>query len=83
MSERKRPEKKRGPKGGIEHQPGKGHDSKSGPPKKRRFARKSARRRVAEQADARRQWEVWDGLTEEQKKLRPDLQPTLPRPPEP
>lgn len=35
-----KPEKKRGPKGGIKHQPGKGHDRKSAPARKKRFAKK-------------------------------------------
>jgi hypothetical protein len=45
MSEKEEPEAARGPKGGIKHQPGRGHVRKSAKSKKRRFARKAARKR--------------------------------------
>jgi hypothetical protein len=73
-------EKKRGPKGGIQHQPGRGHDSKSAPQRQDRFRRKARRKREQEREAAKKQWEVWDAFTDEQKKLRPELRPTLPRP---
>src|SRR5947208_6684118 len=41
----KRQGKKRGPKGGIKHQPGRGHDIKSGPAQKKRFQQKTAKKR--------------------------------------
>jgi hypothetical protein len=72
--------KKRGAKGGIKHQPGRGHDNKSASARKKRFQRKAARKRQAQEQDARRQWEIGDHLSDEQKRLRPELQPTLPRP---
>jgi hypothetical protein len=71
---------KRGPKGGIKHQPGRGHDRKSQQQKKRRYSRKAARMREAEWELAREQWRIWDGLSDDAKKLRPDLLPALPRP---
>jgi hypothetical protein len=73
-------EKKRGPKGGMRHTPGRGHTRQSGPPKKRRFRRKAAKRRQAEQEERRRQWEEWDALSPEVQKLRPDKKPKLARP---
>jgi hypothetical protein len=74
-------EKKRGPRGGIAHdKPGRGHARKSGPPKKRRFQRKAAKKRQAEQDELRKQWELWDRLPREVKNLRPDLEPRGPRP---
>ena len=63
-------EKKRGPKGGIQHQPGRGHDSKSTPQQKKRFRRKAERKRRAKHEAAKKQWEVWDGLSDEQVLLR-------------
>jgi hypothetical protein len=80
MGKRKRHDKKKGPKGGVKHQPGRGHDPKSGPQRKKRFARKAAKKRQEEEEAARRQWEQWERLTEEQRKLRPDLRPNQPRP---
>ncbi len=76
----KDPEKKRGPKGGIKHTPGRGHTRKSGPRKRKRFQRKAARKRGTQQGDLRKQWEIWDGLPPEVQKLRPELEPKLPRP---
>jgi hypothetical protein len=74
-------DKKRGPKGGIKHQPGKGHDTKSGPQKKKRFARKAARKRRQVEESAKTQWEEWDRLPDEVKRLLgPAGQPKVPRP---
>ena len=76
----KRKVKKRGPKVGIKHQPGRGHNRKSLPHKKAKFERNAERRRLAMLKEARRQWLVWDGLSEDRKRILPDLKPTLPRP---
>jgi hypothetical protein len=76
----KEPEKKRGPKGGIKHTPGRDHARKSGTRKKERFQRKAAKKRQAQQDDLRKQWEIWDSLPPEVQKLRPELKPPLPRP---
>ncbi len=74
-------EKKRGPKGGVKHQPGKGHDPKSGPLKKKRFARKAARKRQQAEDEARKAWAEWDDLEDEAKRLLgPAAQPKGPRP---
>lgn len=75
-----RPKKKHGPKGGVPHQPGRGHDRKSGPSRARRFRKKAAKLRADLTAEARRQWAEWDALSAEVKKLRDDLKPKLPRP---
>jgi hypothetical protein len=80
MTSKEEGEKKRGPKGGIQHQPGRGHDAKSGPRKKERHQKKAAKRRKEREELARQQWEVWDQLTEEQKRFRPELKPSMPRP---
>jgi hypothetical protein len=71
--------KKRGPKGGVKHQPGRGHQKKSGAERKRRFAQKTLHSREELKERIRKQWEVWDTLTEEQRNLLPDLQPERPR----
>jgi hypothetical protein len=69
--------KKRGPRSGVKHQPGRGHQRKSKPQKAKRYKRKAAKRRREEEEAARRQWEQ---LTDEQKKFRFDLEPSMPRP---
>jgi hypothetical protein len=75
------PPKKRGPKGGIKHQPGRGHDRKSGRAKKKRFSRRAAKKRQQEDEDARKAWAEWDRLTEDVKRLLgPAGEPTVPRP---
>lgn len=80
MSKKKGGDKKRGPKGGIKHQPGRGHDSKSGPIKKRRLIKRAKKIRQWKREEALRQWALWDGLSDEQKKFRWDLKPEMPRP---
>jgi hypothetical protein len=73
--------KKRDPRGGIKHQPGRGHDRKSAPIKKRRFERKADRKRRAAEEAARKQWEEWDKIPEETKKLLGEkAAPKVPRP---
>jgi hypothetical protein len=74
--------KSRGPRGGVKHQPGRGHDRKSQAARKREFARKQRQKREIEDDDLRQRWAVWDRLTEDQKKLLPELEPDEPRPPD-
>jgi hypothetical protein len=69
-----------GPRGGVKHQPGRGHDRKSAAQRKERFAKKQRRKREAEEDDLRKRWEDWDKLDDEAKRLLPDLKPTEPRP---
>ncbi len=80
MSKKKAGKKKRGTKGGIKHQPGRGHDTKTGPIKKRRYRKKAKKLWQQKQEEARRQWAVWDSLNDEAKKMRTDLKPEVPRP---
>jgi hypothetical protein len=81
MSAEEEPEKKRGPKGGVKHQPGRGHDRKSVPEKKKRFARKAARKRREQEEEARKAWAEWDALPDDVKRLLgPAGQPKRPRP---
>ena len=72
--------KKRGPKGGIKHQPGRGHDRKSDPIKTRRFQKRAERRRRLLEEEAKRQWELYDNLTDEQRHLMELQEPKMPRP---
>lgn len=82
-SEEEGESKKRGPKGGIKHQPGRGHDRKSSPSKKKRFARRAAQKRQEQEEDARKAWSEWDALPEEVKRLLgPTAAPRTPRPDE-
>jgi hypothetical protein len=80
MAEEK-PGKKRGPKGGVKHEPGRGHARKSAPAKKKRFARKAARKRQTQEQVAGKAWAEWDALPDDVKRLLgPAGQPTMPRP---
>jgi hypothetical protein len=80
MMEERPKNKKRGPKGGIKHQPGRGHDRKSLPAKKAKFRRKAERTRATLREKAQRQWEQWDALSDEKKRILHDFRPKLPRP---
>ena len=73
-------EKPKGPKGGVKHQPGRGHDRKSEPLRKKLFAEKQRKKRQTGGEDLRKRWEEWDTLIDDAKKLLPDLQPSEPRP---
>jgi len=73
--------KKRGPKGGVKHQPGRGHDHKSAAGRKKRFAIKAAKKRTQQHDEAKRAWDAWDQLPDDAKKLLgPSQQPPTPRP---
>lgn len=80
MAGEKEGERKRGPKGGVKHTPGRDHAGKSGRQKKKRFQRKASTKRRAKQGDLRKQWDEWDALPPEVQRLRPELKPNLPRP---
>jgi hypothetical protein len=81
VADEKEGEKKRGPKGGIKHTPGRGHDAKSRLSKRKRFRKKAAKERKEKKKTARKLWEVWDNLNPEQRKLLgPKGEPKLPRP---
>jgi hypothetical protein len=73
--------KERGPKGGIKHTPGRGHDTKSGKSKKKRFRKKAAKLRQQKEEAARKLWKEWDEMTPERRQLLgPKGKPKLPRP---
>ena len=75
--------KKKGPKGGVKHTPGRGHGTKSGPSKKKRFRKKAARMQKAKEELARKLWKEWDEMSPELRKLLgPKGEPKLPRPKE-
>jgi hypothetical protein len=80
VADEKKGEKKRGPKGGVKHTPGRGHTRRSGPEKKKRFQKRAAKKRRAKQDDLRKQWDDWDALPPDVQKLRPDKRPKVPRP---
>jgi hypothetical protein len=80
VAEEKHSAKKKGLKRGLKHTPGRGHTRKSAPLKKKRFRQKAAKNRQAQQDELRTQWDVWDSLSPELQKLRPDKKPNLPRP---
>jgi hypothetical protein len=72
--------KARGPRGGVKHQPVRGHDRRSAAQRKKEFARKALRLREQERQAIEQQWAIWDKLNEEQRRLLPDLRPRGPRP---
>lgn len=81
MAEEKEAEKEKGPKGGVKHTPGRGHDASSGPPKKRRFRKKAEKLRKEKEELARKLWTEWDQMSPEQRRLLgPKGEPKMPRP---
>jgi hypothetical protein len=81
VAEQKEPGKKKGRKGGIKHTTGRGHDTKSGPRKKKRFETKAAQDRQKKEEAARKLWKEWDELSEELRQLLgPKGEPKVPRP---
>jgi hypothetical protein len=73
--------KKRGPKGGVKHQPGRGHDAKSALAKKKRFSKNAAKKRKQEAEESQRAWAAWYALPEAVKRiLGPSAEPKMPRP---
>jgi hypothetical protein len=74
-------EKRRGPRGGIHHTPGRDHDQKSAKSRKKRFAKQRIKRRKEREEKAREAWEKWDSLSEDARRLLGDKgKPKLPRP---
>jgi len=61
--------KKRGPKQGVKHQPGRGHDRKSAVAKKKRFAKKAVEKRKRAEEDAKKAWAEYDARPEEIQRL--------------
>jgi hypothetical protein len=81
VADEKEGPRKRGPKGGVKHTPGRGHDTKSGPIKKKRFRKNTAKRRKELGQEARKQWQQYDQLADDVKKLLGSKgKPRLPRP---
>jgi hypothetical protein len=72
---------KRGPKGGRKHQPGRGHDRKSSQAKTARFRRSIRARKKQRDEEARRKWQEYDQLSDEQRRLLGSKGiPKMPRP---
>ena len=61
--------KKRGPKGGIKHQPGRGHDRKSKPRKQKDFRRLGQRHQAEQDEEAQRKRAEWNAFSREQQRL--------------
>ena len=80
MAKKRKNPLKRGPKGGKKHTPGRDHDRKSRKGKDAKRQKRARKRRDALADLARQQWRVWDSLSSEQKKMRDELRPSLPRP---
>jgi hypothetical protein len=67
--------------GKKKHTPGRSHRRKSDPQKSKRFQRRAARKREAAEKTLSDAWDLWDGLSVEQKKILSELMPKKPRPP--
>jgi hypothetical protein len=81
VADEKEAEKKKGPKGGVKHTPGRGHDARSCPSKKKRFRRKAARKQKEKEVLARKLWKEWDEMSPDLRELLgPKGEPKLPRP---
>ena len=72
--------KKKGPKGGVKHTPGRGHARKSGPQKKKQFAKKAAEIRKQTRESVRKQWAEWDAMPPDVQKFFPEKKPKVLRP---
>ncbi len=72
----KRREKKRGPKGGIKHRPGRGHTRKSEESQKEKIGKRLKKRHKERADEAKARWAEYD-------KLPPYLQRILGEPPMP
>ena len=68
----------RGPKGGVKHQLGRGHQRKSEGKHKENFQKKAKAKREAAEAASEQAQQQWDNMSEEARKLRPDLEPQRP-----
>jgi len=62
-------EKKRGPKGGVKHTPGRDHARKSQRHKKRRIGKRLKAKHRKRKEEERKRQEAWDNLPPELKKL--------------
>jgi hypothetical protein len=64
----------------MAHSPGRGHRRKSDPLKKRRFQKRAAQKK--DEADRRydEALRAWEEMSEEARRLRPELDPALLRP---
>ncbi len=81
MADEKGAQKKKGPKGGVKHTPGRGHDTKSAPSKKNRFRKKAVKMRKEKEELAQKLWQEWDAMSAGHRKLLgPKGKPKLPRP---
>jgi hypothetical protein len=65
---------------GKVHSPGRGHSIKSGPPKKRRFQKKAGKKRSQAEGRYAEGKRAWEEMSEEARKMRPELDPELLRP---
>jgi hypothetical protein len=81
VADKDEPEKRKGPRGGVKHTPGRGHDTSSGPPKKKRFRKKAEKTRKEKEKLARKLWKEWDEMSPELRGLLgPKGVPKMPRP---
>ena len=68
------------PEGGPNIRPGGTTTRKSAVERKKRFAKKAREKRAQVADDLKKQWDDWDRLNDDQKRLLPHLEPTKPRP---
>lgn len=59
----------------MAHTPGRGHRRKSNPAKKRRYKRKAAKKKSEAAKRYEKAKRLWDGMSDDAKKLRPELNP--------
>ena len=62
------------------HTPGRGHRGKSDPPKKRQFQRDAAKKKAEADREYDEAVRAWSEMSEQARKLRPELDPELIRP---
>ena len=64
----------------MAHTPGRGHRRKSNPAKKRRFRRKATSKRFETKQRNEAAKRAWDEMSEEARRLRPELNPETMKP---
>jgi hypothetical protein len=59
----------------MRHTPGRGHQRKSDPHKKKKFRKKAARKKIGAQKAYEDACQRWESMSEEQRKFFPEFRP--------
>lgn len=59
----------------MTHKPGRGHRRKSDPEAKKRFGKQAARKKTKAQQEYEKAKERWQAMSDDARKMRPELDP--------